>query len=111
MLTRYKKALLADAWLEDYPDEVITGYVIDARVIAGCLVGTAYKTWGYMKGEHLVSGEITTIVKFDKRWLIKTRENDCLVVVNFSRGGRRSLLHLVDLFQSAEMAHSRFQVH
>ncbi|WP_374438345.1 hypothetical protein [Pseudomonas panipatensis] len=110
MMTRLKKAKLADALLDDYP-EVVTGYIVDAQVISGCLVGAAYKAWGYATGERLVSGRITTIIQFGKRWMIKTCENDCLVVVNFSRGGRRSLLHLVDLFQSAEMAHSRFQVH
>lgn len=50
MLTLLKKAKLADALLDDYP-EVITGYIVDATVVSGCLVGEAYKTWGYATGE------------------------------------------------------------
>lgn len=50
MLTLLKKAKLADALLDDYP-EVITGYIVDATVVSGCLVGEAYKTWGYATGK------------------------------------------------------------
>lgn len=88
MLTLLKKAKLADALLDDYP-EVITGYIVDATVVSGCLVGEAYKTWGYATGEKLISGSITQIIDCGSRWLIKTREQDCLVVVNFSVGGGR----------------------
>ena len=110
MLTLLKKAQLADALLDDYP-EVVTGFIVDAKVVAGCLVGAAYKTWGYARGEKLISGSITQIIDCGSRWLIKTREQDCLVVVNFSRGGRQSLLHLIDLFDSARLAHSRRCLH
>tara|TARA_R110000868_G_scaffold326528_2_gene587538 strand:- start:4182 stop:4517 length:336 start_codon:yes stop_codon:yes gene_type:complete len=111
MLTLSQKARLADALLENYPDELITGYVMDARIAAGCLTGNAYKTWGYALGEPIVSGAITEIMQYERRWLIKTREHDCLVVVNFARGGRQALLHLVDLFQTARLSHSRWCVH
>lgn len=110
MLTLLKKAKLADALLDDYP-EVITGYVVDAKVVSGCLVGVDYKTWGYARGEKLISGSITQVIEYGQRWLIKTGEQDCLVVVNFSRGGRQSLLHLIDLFDSARLAHSRRCLH
>lgn len=110
MLTLLKKAKLADALLDDYP-EVITGYIVDAKVVSGCLVGEAYKTWGYSRGEKLITGSITQIIEYGSRWLIKTREQDCLVVVNFSRGGRQSLLHLIELFQTARLAQSRWCIH
>jgi len=110
MLTLVKKAKLADALLDDYP-EVITGYVVDAKVVSGCLVGVAYKAWGYAAGEKLISGSITQIIEYGPRWLIKTGEQDCLVVVNFAHGGRQSLLHLVDLFSTARIAHSRWCMH
>ncbi len=111
MLTLSQKARLADALLEHYPDELITGYVTDARIAAGCLVGFAYKAWGYALGESMISGAITEIMQYDRRWLIKTREHDCLVVVNFARGGRQALLHLVDLFQTARLAQSGWCIH
>jgi hypothetical protein len=111
MLTLSQKARLADALLERYPDELITGYVIDARIAAGCLVGAVYKAWGYALGEPIISGAITEIMQYDRRWLIKTREHDCLVVVNFARGGRQALLHLVDLFQTARLAQSGWCIH
>lgn len=111
MLTLSQKARLADALLESYPDEFITGYVMDARIAVGCLVGAAYKAWGYAQGDRLISGAITEIMQYERRWLIKTREHDCLVVVNFARGGRQALLHLVDLFQTARLSHSRWCVH
>ncbi|NMY53333.1 hypothetical protein [Pseudomonas sp. WS 5011] len=111
MLTLSQKARLADALLENYSCELITGYVTDARIEAGCLVGAVYKAWGYRPGERLISGTITEIMQYERRWLIKTREHDCLVVVNFARGGRQALLHLVDLFQTARISHSRWCVH
>jgi hypothetical protein len=111
MLTRYKKSLLADALLENYPDEVITGYVMNACLVSGSLIGNAYKTWGYALGERLVSGAVTEIIQYEHRWLIKTREHDCLVIVNFAPGGRRSLSYLIDLFQSARLAQSRWCLH
>lgn len=112
MTTLLKKARLADALLERHTDEVITGFVIDARVITGCLVGQVYKMYGYADGERLVSGEISEIAQLSSgRWLVKTRELDCLSIVNFGPGGRQSLLHLVDLFSTARIAHSRWCMH
>jgi hypothetical protein len=111
MLTLSQKARLADALLENYPDEFITGYVMDARITAGCLVGAAYKAWGYAQGDRLISGAVTEIMQYDQRWLIKTREQDCWVVVSFARCGRQSLLHLIDLFQAARISHSCWCVH
>ena len=112
MTTLLKKARLADALLERHTDEVITGFVIDARVITGCLVGQVYKMYGYADGERLVSGEISEIAQLSSgRWLVKTRELDCLSIVNFGPGGRQSLLHLIDLFDSARLAQSRRCLH
>lgn len=110
MLTLVKKAKLADALIDDYP-EVITGYIVDAKVVSGCLVGEAYKTWGYARGEKLISSSITQVIEYGHRWLIKTGEQDCLVVVNFSRGGRQSLLHLINLFVTGRVAPSHWRVH
>ncbi len=110
MLTLVKKAKLADALLDDYP-EVITGYVVDAKVVSGCLVGVAYKAWGYAAGEKLISGSITQIIEYGPRWLIKTGDQDCLVVVNFSRGGRQSLLHLINLFVTARVVPLHGRLH
>lgn len=111
MLTRHQKLRLVDALLERYPDEVITGYVVNARIVSACLVGTVYQTWGYAQGERLISGAITQIIQYERRWLIKTIDGDCLSIVSFAPGGRRSLLHLTALFETAALAHSRWCLH
>ncbi|MBS9725035.1 hypothetical protein [Stutzerimonas stutzeri] len=111
MLTRHQKLRLVDALLERYPDEIVTGYVMNARIVSVCLVGEAYQTWGYAQGERLVSGAITQIIQYERRWLVKTTESDCFLIVNFAPGGRRSLLHLVALFETAQLAGSRWHLH
>lgn len=108
MLTTHKKLLLLNALLELYPDEVITGYLVDAQISCNTVVGRAYKAFGYGEGELLCSGEIREVIEYEHRWLIKTREHDCLVIVNFARGGRQSLLYLIDLFETARLAQSHW---
>ncbi|MCP3430657.1 hypothetical protein [Stutzerimonas stutzeri] len=111
MLTRHQKLRLVDALLERYPDEMITGYVMNARIVSACLVGRVYQAWGYAQGERLVSGAITQIIRYERRWLVKTSERDSLLIVNFAPGGRRSLLHLAGLFETAQLTHSRWCLH
>ena len=111
MLTRHQKLRLVDALLERYPDEMITGYVMNARIVSACLVGRVYQAWGYAQGERLVSGAITQIIRYERRWLVKTSERDSLLIVNFAPGGRRSLLHLAGLFETALLTHSRWCLH
>lgn len=106
MLTTRKKLLLLDALLESYPDEVITGYLVDARVSCNTVVGRAYKSLGYGEGELLRSGEIREVIQYQHRWLIRARGHDCLVIVNFAPGGRQALMHLIDLYQTARLAQS-----
>src|SRR3990167_952444 len=103
--------LLLEALLESYPNEVITGFLVDAYVSCSGVIGNAYKAWSYPEHALLTSGEISEVVQYEHRWLIKTRENDCLVIVNFARGGRQSLLHLIDLFQTARLTHSDWCIH
>lgn len=102
---------LLEALLESYPDEVITGFLVNAYVSCNCVIGNAYKAWGYPEHALLTSGEISEVMQYEHRWLIKTREHDCLVIVNFMRGGRQSLLHLIDLFEGARLAHSQWCLH
>jgi len=111
MLTRHQKLRLVDALLERYPDEVITGYVMSARIVSACLVGKVYQAWGYGQGDRLVSGAITRIIQYERRWLIETTEGDCLAIVSFAPGGRRSLLHLAGLFETAQLARSPWRLH
>lgn len=108
MLTTHKRLLLLDALLESYPEEVITGYLVDAKVTCNTVVGRAYKALGYGEGELFFSGEIREVIEYEHRWLIKTREHDCLVIVNFAPGGRQSLMHLIDLYQTARLLRSRW---
>ena len=112
MTTLLKKARLADALLERHADEVITGFVVDARVITGCLVGQVYKMFGYADGERFISGAITEIAQLSSgRWLVKTCELDCLSIVNFCPGGRQTLLHLVNLFVTARVTPAHLRLH
>lgn len=108
MLTTHKRLMLLSALLEDYPDEVVTGYLVDAQISCNTVVGRAYKVFGYGEGELLRSGEIREVIEYEHRWLIKTWEHDCLVIVNFARGGRQSLLYLIDLFETARLAQSHW---
>lgn len=113
MFSRYKKLLLTDALLEDYPDELITGYIVDALIRCESVLGLIYKGWGYRNGESFVSATISEVVLYEgPRWLIKTIERDCFVIVNFhTRGGRQSLLYLTDLLNSAALAGSSYCWH
>lgn len=103
--------LLLEALLESYPDEIVTGFLVNAYVSCNRVIGNAYKVWSHPEHALLTSGEISEVMQYEHRWLIKTREHDCLVIVNFAPGGRQSLLHLIDLFQTARLAHSRWCIH
>ncbi|MEZ3185273.1 hypothetical protein HZR81_10030, partial [Pseudomonas sp. LM13] len=54
MKNQRKMALLAAAMIEDYPD-VVSGYVVDARIESLHLMGNVFKAFGYRNGESLVS--------------------------------------------------------
>jgi hypothetical protein len=108
-LSLRKKTMLLGAMLESYPDEVITGYLVDAFITCNVVTGHAYKASGYSNGERLISGEIAEALRDGHRWLIKTRDHKTFVIVNFHVcGGRRSLLHMIDLFESARLLSSRW---
>ena len=108
MLTTHKRLMLLNALLEEYPDEVITGYLVDTRVSCNSVVGHVFKAWGYANGELLVSGAIKAVVQYENRWLIKTLDRDCFLIVNFASGGRQALMHLIDLYQTARLLHSQW---
>lgn len=108
-LTLRKKMMLLGALLESYPDEFISGYLVDAYITGTTVTGRAYKTSGYSNGALLISGEIAEVVRDGHRWLIKTRHHETFVIVNFHVcGGRQSLLHMIDLFESARLLSSRW---
>ena len=103
--------LLLEALLEHYPDEVITGFLVNATISCNCVRGHAYKVRRYPEHAVLTSGEISHVVRDGARWLIHTEDFDCFVIVNFAPGGFQSLRHLIDLYETARMVHShwRFQ--
>lgn len=103
--------LLLEALLESYPNEIVTGFLVNAYVSCSCVVGNAYKAWGYPEHALLASGEICEVMQYEHRWLVKTREHDCLVIVNFAHGGRQSLMQLLDLYRTARLAGSSWCVH
>lgn len=101
--------MLLGAMLELYPDEVIAGYLVDAYITCNTVTGHAYKAWGYSNGELLISGEITEAMRNGHRWLIKTHYHETFLIVNFhAHGGRQSLLHMIDLFETARLVQSRW---
>lgn len=111
-LTQARLARLALVMLERFP-EVITGYLLDVRIQCGCVIGVIYKDLGgHPDGALITSSEIMELQCHGRRWLIKTRGYACYAVVNFHpHGGRQSLLHLADLFESAALAHSNRWLH
>ncbi|WP_137823028.1 hypothetical protein [Pseudomonas sp. D(2018)] len=103
-LTTAKKLRLLEALLQPYRGHMVTGYLVDARIQCGCIVGIAYNAWSYQNGQRIDPTEIVAAVECDGRWLIDTYDHDCFVVVNFHpQGGRRSLHQMIALFQSAKL--------
>ena len=99
---------LAVAMLERFPD-FITGYLVNAKVVALCATGKIYKdAFGfYDDGELITSSEIERLEQHGSRWVIKTREGDCFVVVNcHPNGGLKSVRYLISQFKSAMLAKS-----
>ena len=111
MLTPHKSQLLLAALLEDYPDEVITGYFVDADVKSYCLVGHIYKSMHHPDGARIIA-EIAEVVDYGDRYLVRSGDYDCFVIVNFHpRGGRRAMRQTLELFESAERVGSKFTCH
>ncbi len=111
MRNQRKMALLAAAMLEDFPD-LVSGYVVDARIESLHLTGNVFKAFGYRNGESLVSTEIMQIMHFSPyRWAIKTGDDDFFVIASFARGGRQSVESLAEKFDAARLTQSRWHVH
>lgn len=111
MLTPYKAVLLVKAMLEDYPDHVITGFLMDAYISSYCASGRIYKSASYCNGALILSEEIRKVVEFEHRYLIETVDGERFLLVNFhSCGGRQSLKFLLEIFTSGGFAGSRYCV-
>lgn len=110
-LSPHKSQWLLSAMLESYPNEYLSGYLMDVRICGDCATGHVYKAFGLVPGELLVTGVITDVIRYPGRWLLKTLGRECWVVVNFAPGGRQALGHLVELFESARLAQSSWCVH
>lgn len=109
----HKMKRLAVAMLERFPD-FITGYLVNAKVVALCATGMIYKdAFGFHDdGEIITTAEIERFEQHGRRWVIKTREGDCFVVVNFHpNGGLKSVLYLITQFKSATLAKSNWTRH
>lgn len=81
MLTLRKRQQLLTALLEDYPEEYIDGYVIDARIDCHCLSGYIYKALGYDNGE-LFTADVECIVRYARRYVVRTH-HAAYLIVNF----------------------------
>lgn len=110
-LTPRKCQLLLAALLESYPEELPCGYLMEVRVCGDCAAGFAYRASGFDAGEAVATDVIVEVCRYPGRWLLKTRSCGCWVVVNFAPGGRQSLLHLIELFESARLAQSKWCLH
>ncbi len=111
MKNQRKMAMLAAAMIEDFPD-LVSGYVVDARIESLQLEGNVFKAFGYRNGARMISSEIMQIMLFSPdRWMLKTRDDEFFVIASFARGGRQSLENLADKFEAARLLHSRWHVH
>ena len=111
MKNQRKMAVLAAAMIEDFPN-LVSGYVVDARIKSLYLTGRVFKAFGYRNGECLDSTEISQIMHFSPdRWAIKTGGEDLFVIASFARGGRQSLENLAEKFEAARLSHSRWHLH
>ncbi|MCV6336258.1 hypothetical protein OFL47_06230 [Pseudomonas aeruginosa] len=97
MLTLRKRQQLLTALLEDYPEEYIDGYVIDARIDCHCLSGYIYKALGYDNGE-LFTADVECIVRYARRYVVRTHHAAYLIVNFHPQGGRRALCETLAIF-------------
>lgn len=115
LISPYKAVLLVKALLEEYPEYVITGYLMDVHISASCASGRVYKHVGYGHGRLILTEEVIKVLEFesrDRRYMIETVDGERLLVVNFhSWGGRKSLELLVDRFACAALLGSRYCMH
>lgn len=111
MLSPRKSQLLLAALLEDYPDEILTGYIVDAQVERYSLIGTVYKSPYHWDGER-ITAEIDAVRDYGHRYLVHANHYDCFVIVNFHQhGGRQSMTLTIDQFECAARVGSKFNSH
>lgn len=111
MKNQRKMALLAAAMLEEFTD-LVSGYVVDARVESLNLTGRVFKAFGYRNGACLVSTEIAQLMHFlPDRWAIKTDADDFFVIASFAPRGRQSVENLAEKFEAARLSHSQWHLH
>ncbi|WP_454910744.1 hypothetical protein [Stutzerimonas chloritidismutans] len=114
-ISPYAKRQLAHALKSNYPVSV-TGFLVDAFVIANAAVGISYQharresTGRFADGHLIRTSDIVELRHSDGRWFIKTR-NSLYVVVTFKRHvGLPSLMALQRLMKSGIVFTSR-QLH
>lgn len=114
MISPYKAVQLVKALLEDYPDNRLTGYLMDVHITSYCAMGRVYKHAQYPDGRQILTEEIHRVVAFEgrrPRYLIETVDGEQLLVVSFhSSGGRKSMELLLDMFSSGALSGSRYCV-
>ncbi|CEG52164.1 conserved hypothetical protein [Stutzerimonas xanthomarina] len=105
-ISPYAKRQLAYALKSSYPVPV-TGFLVDAFVIANAAVGISYQharresTGRFADGHLIRTSDIIGLRRSDDRWLIKT-VNSLYVVVTFKRHvGLPSLMALQRLMKSS----------
>jgi len=110
----YKAILLVKSLLEEYPDYLITGYLMDVYIMSYCAMGRVYKHAQYGDGRQMLTEEIHGVVEFEsrrRRYLIETVDGELLLVVSFhSCGGRKSMELLLDMFASGALSGSRYRL-
>ncbi|WP_336353101.1 hypothetical protein [Pseudomonas atacamensis] len=112
MLTDRKVRMLLSALLESYPEQWITGYLLDAYISSYCVIGTVYKSLEYRDGALILSEPISQVLEYQHRYLIEISDRERFLIVNFhTHGGRKSLTHLLSLFSTAARLGSRYCLH
>jgi len=98
-ITRYAKRQLTEALKANYSFS-ITGFLVDAHVVANAAVGVIYAdarrdgTGRFDDGHLIRTSDVRDIRQFGGRWLIQTLNSTYVIVTFKQHVGRRSL----DLF-------------
>lgn len=95
-ISRYAKRQLSEALKADYSFR-ITGFLVDAHVVANAAVGVVYAdarrdgTGRFDDGHLIRTSDVLDIRQFDGRWLIQTLNSTYVIVTFKQHVGRRSL--------------------
>jgi len=103
--SRYALRQLARATRTEFEGPV-TGYIINARIVACCCVGQVYghvraRADGWFQDGHTIrTSDIFRLEECRRHWICETESGSRYVIVSFApAGGRRSLGVFIEILQ------------